>query len=147
MDYSPAEIMTEYMIQQGLVTDPSDQTTWPIYTGLLPDDGDVEDDIVACMDTEAVKDGRIFSSGENIFHYGFQFLVRAVEYNDAWQKAKALEDACELINRDEVDMDSTVTYRLDNVTLTTGVTSLGQEEGSKRRQIFSVNFLVTLKEI
>jgi len=146
MDVAPAFIMREYLIDEGLVTDPDSSTDWPAYIGQLPDDNNIKDDIVACIDTTPIKDGRIMEDGENIFHYGFQLLIRAIDYNTCYAKASALASALELVNRDEVVISGT-TYRLDNVTQATGVVSLGQEEGSKRRELFSVNFLVTLKEI
>jgi|GEM_PF-4541833 len=148
MNHSPAYIMAQYFIEEGLLTDPSSSGDWPVFVGILPDDNilDLDHDIAACIDTASVKDGRIFEDGENIFHYGFQILIRATNYNTGYQKAQELADTLELIDRDTVIISST-TYRLDNVTQTTGVVVLGQEEGSKRRELFSINFLVTLKEI
>jgi len=146
MDYSPAYIMSRFLIDAGLVIDPQDSGDWPIYVGLIPDDDVVKDDVVACVDTDPLKDGRIMEDGENIFHYGFQLLIRATAYNTCYAKAQELALELETINRDTVVISGT-TYRLDNVTQTTGVLLLGQEDGSKRRELFSVNFLVTLKEI
>jgi len=146
MNHSPAYILAQYLINEGLVIDPQDSGDWPVYVGMLPDDENVKDNIVACMDTEPLKDGRIFEDGENIWHYGFQTLVRAVRYNTAYEKAEELAENLETVNRDEITISSS-TYRIDNVSQTTGAVSLGQEDGSRRRQLFSTNFLVTLKEI
>lgn len=145
MDYSPAYIIAQFLIDEDIFIAPSSSGNWPLFVGLLPDDQDIDHDIAACMDTESVKDGRISEDGENIFHYGFQIIIRAEAYNTGYAKAQEVATALEEINRDEVTI-STKTYRLDNVTQTTGVVVVGQEEGSKRRELFSINFLVTLKE-
>lgn len=146
MDYDPAYIMSRFFIDEEIVIDPQDSGSWPIYVGVLPDDETVNDNIVACINTEPLKDGRLFSSGENIWHYGFQLMIRSSDYNTAYDKADELAVSCEGINRNEITISGT-TYRLDNVSQTTGIIGLGQEDGSKRRQLFSVNFLVTIKEI
>ena len=146
MNHSPAYIIAQFLIEEGIFIDPSESGNWPLYVGLLPDGSDVDHDVAACLDTESIKDGRIFEDGENIFHEGFQIIIRAEEYNTGYQKAKEVTSILEVIFRDEIVISGT-TYRIDNVTQTTGVVVLGQEEGSKRRELFSVNFLVTLKEI
>ena len=145
MDYSPAYIMAQYLIGESLLTDPSDSGSWPVYVGLLPDGNGVAHEAVSCVDTSSVKDGRILNGGENIFHFGFQLMVRATAYNTGYAKAQALAEALQEVNRDTVTISGT-TFRIDSVTDTSGVTVVGQEEGSKRRELFSLNFLVTLKE-
>jgi hypothetical protein len=146
MEYSPAYIMAQYLIDEGLLISPGDSGDWPVFVGSLPDGDDAADEVVMSMDTSPVKDGRIFENGENIFHYGFQLLIRATAYNTGYAKAQALADNLESIRRNTLVISST-TYRIDNVTQATGIIVLGQEDGSKRRELFSLNFLVTLKEI
>jgi len=146
MDHSPAYIIVEYLIGEGLLSDPTVGGEWPVYVGLLPDDDDVVNDIVGCMDTPSLKDGRLMNTGENIFHKGVQLLLRAEVYNTGYEKAQALATALEGVSREQKVIGSK-TYQIDNVSQTTGIVVLGQEEGSKRRELFSVNFLTTLKEV
>jgi len=143
MNHTPAYIIAQYLIGEGLLTAPDESGDWPVYTGILPDSPEVKDDIVACMDTAGIKDGRSMESGVSLFHQGFQILLRATEYNVGYAKAQDLADAlAEIQNEEEVILDTT--YEINNVTQTTDVVIVSQEEGSKRRSIFSVNFLVTL---
>lgn len=146
MDHSPAYIISEYLIGKGLLIIPGDSGDWPVYVGSLPDGNDIDNEIVGCMDTTPVKDGRIMSSGENIFHYGVQLVLRSTVYNTGWEKIEGLKSELELVNRNTVIISS-ISYRLDNITLSTGIVNIGQEEGSKRRELFSLNFIVTLEEI
>lgn len=150
MNYSPAYIMSEYLITQGLGIEPGDSGDWPIFVATLPDGDDVPDDAIACVDTSPLKDGRVMTSGENIFHEGVQILIRsqADDYNSGYAKAKAISDNLETVQMVQVTIDSGNVFRIDNVTDTTGVVVIGQEEeNGKRRNLFSCNFLVTLKEI
>jgi len=143
MNETPAYIIKSYLVGEGLLTDPADSGDWPVYTGVLPDSPEVVDDIVACMDTSGVKDGRSMKTGVTLFHQGVQILLRSEDYNDGYAKVQTLADAlAEIQNAEEVI--SGTTYEINNVTQTTDVIVLSQEEGSKRRGFFSVNFLVTI---
>ena len=95
MNYSPAYIMAQYLIEEGILSDPDDSNDWPVYVGLMPDDGVVDHNIAASIDTAPLKDGRVMGSGENIFHYGFQILIRSVEYNPGYLKTSEIADALE----------------------------------------------------
>jgi hypothetical protein len=145
MNHSPAYIIAQYLINEGLVTDPSEVGLWKIYVGAMPDGDDVEHDLVGAMDTTPVKDGRLMT-GTTIFHHGVQLLLRSSAYNAGYAKITALAEAMDAVDDDQVTIGSD-TYEIANVTHSTGVVVLGQEEGTKRREMFSVNFLATLKEV
>ena len=98
------------------------------------------------MDTDGLLDGRLMNTGENVIHKGVQLMVRAEAYNTGYQKTQAIATALEGVDGDQITIE-TKTYQIDNVSQTTAVVVLGQEEGSKRRELFSVNFLITLKEV
>lgn len=145
MNHSPAYILAQYLIGEGLLSDPTGAGAWKVYVGMLPDGQTTEHNAVGCIDTTPLKDGRL-NSGPSIFHYGIQLLLRSSAYNTGYAKASALLEALEAVDRDTVTISGT-TYRLMNVSPTGGIVVLGQEDGTKRRELFSVNFLVTLKEV
>lgn len=145
MNHSPAYIVREYLIDQGDVTDPENSGSWPAFVGNLPDGVNVDHDAIGCIDTTPVKDGRIMG-GAPLFHYGFQLLLRASAYNTGYAKLDALADELATVDDDQVTIGSNV-YKINSITQVTGVVSLGQEEGTKRRELFSVNFLATIQEV
>jgi hypothetical protein len=145
MDHSPAYIIAQYLIGEGLLVGPTDSGDWPVRVGSLPDGKLIPDNAVACIDTAPEKDGRLMI-GENIFHYGVQILLRAKKYNIGYAKASAIASNLELVARVQ-EIIGAKTYRIDNVSATTGIVAIGQEEGTKRRELFSLNFLITLKEV
>jgi hypothetical protein len=150
MDHSPAYIIAQYLIGQSLLSDPTGSGSWPVYVGTLPDGNQAQDDAAGCMDTSPVKDGRIMSNGETIFHPGVQILLRALAYNTGYAKCEALMTALEAVSGAQETINSK-TYQIDNVSPSTGIVVLGQEaqevNSSKRRELYSMNFIVTLKEI
>ena len=61
---SPAEILKEWLIAQGLVSFPNLLSDWPCYASSLPDDDTyVVDNVVAVYDVVPEKDGRHMVDG------------------------------------------------------------------------------------
>lgn len=146
MNYSPAYILAQYLIGEGLLKGPSESGVWPAFVGSLPDGDGVDNDAAVLVDTAPVKDGRIMG-GEPLFHHGVQILLRSVAYNAGYNKVAALAAALAGVQNDEVEVESGSTYTLNNITQISGVLPLGQEPGTKRRWMFSVNFLATIQEV
>jgi hypothetical protein len=147
MNVSPATIIADYLIGEGLLTDPDDSGSWPVYVGTLPDGDDVSHDAVGCIDTTPVRDGRTMGEAP-LFHFGVQLLLRASDYNTGYSKASDLQDALASVDdAEEVVDDSGTTYTLVNVSDASGIVCLGQEEGTRRRMMFSTNFIATIREV
>ncbi len=146
ISHSPAYIISQYLIGQDKLTDPTEsEGDWPVYVGALPDGSNVADDAAGSMDTPSIKDGRQMGE-EPLFHYGVQLLLRSREFNPGYAKAADLAVALAAIDQTGVIIGDK-TYLIFSVTQTTAVVGLGQEEGTKRREMFSVNFLVSLREV
>ena len=146
---SPAVVLREYLIDQGVFTAEADAGSWPLYVGHMPDAVGVPDNCAAIYDTAGIKDGRLMLAGLGILHPGLQIKVRARTYAAGWAKADAVRVAMDAIKRAEQEVDATDSfyrYRLDNLSQTGTVLPLGTEKGTKRRQLFSINYLATLEE-
>ena len=145
MTHTPAQIFRQYLLDEGLAVEPGASGSWPIYHSHLPDGVGVEDDALCVYDTAGGKDGRPMG-GLPLFHHGIQLRVRSRSYTDGWEKAQEIADAAGGILRESLDLDS-ITYIIQSVSQSTSVVALGvEEEGTKRRDHFTVNFLATLKE-
>ena len=141
---SPAFILTRFLIAQGELIIPGESGTWPVYTGALPDGGNVEHNAVVGIDTAGVGDGRIMN-GSPLFHHGVQLMIRSTDYNVGYAKAAALAEELAVANQTAVDVGDD-TYVIHAIKQTSSVTSLGQEPESKRRYLFSVNFTATIRK-
>jgi hypothetical protein len=142
---APSVIIKEYLVAQGFATEPSDETDWPIFRTRLPDGNNVPHNAMAVYDTDGVKDGRLMVDGEPILRHGIIVLVRSPDFDTGWTKAGDIADLFDRVFNELFEMDDAA-YTLCNCSRTTGVIPVGQEEGTKRRYIFSINMLLTVRE-
>jgi hypothetical protein len=138
---SPASVLATYLIEQGVVTTPTSDD-WPIYVSSLPH---APDDLVAAYDTTPVKDARTML-GPVVQHYGVSFTVRAVDYVEGWSKIQSIAMALDSIIRSTVVCGAS-TYFIQAVSRTSGPTSLGREEGTKRRVLYSLNVIASINQV
>lgn len=114
------------------------------FIGYLPD---LPDNAITLYDTEGIQDGRIQSSGERIDHPGVQVTLRGTNYPAVSQHANQIASFLDAQKRISIAVDSNDTYILHNVKRTGTLNYLGVEtQGSKRRHIFTLNMVVTLKQ-
>ena len=144
---SPASILSAYLIETlGLFKDPANSPSdWPLFISSLPDGTNLPNNVASIYDRTGDTDGRIMSSVKTIVHYGIQIVLRVVNYSDGWTMGTAILEAFETVNQEFQDV-SGKTYIIENITRTTQLTPTGVESGSKRRDLFSLNFITTIKE-
>jgi hypothetical protein len=145
LNASPATILREYITFITLLQTPSGSSVWPCYIGSMPDGDFIEDDCACAYDTSGWLDGRIMD-GPSIEHFGVQLMIRSREYQDGWDKADSICSALSAVLNYPIDYgdDSFVIY---NVSRTTPIVSLGNERETKRRFLFTINFLTTIRQV
>lgn len=144
LEDSPASVLATYIVGLGHMTTPSSGSTWPLYVSSLPDGDNVADDAGAVYDTTPLKDGRLMM-GPIVQHYGVQLTIRSRDYDDGWDKVNDIAAALDSVVDVTVTRDS-VDYLIENVSRA-GVNPLGTEPGTKRRYLFTANFLLTMRQI
>lgn len=118
---------------------------WLIYISHKPDADNVPDNIIVIYDTEGTKDGRLMA-GTSILHPGCQIVIRSDTYTGGWAKIREVLNLFETVLRTPVTVDTT-TYELQNISITSPILPLGIAEGdTKRRDLFSLNTLLTINE-
>ena len=142
---SPAVILAQYLRDAGLFVDPDESGDWPLYIASTPDGKNIQDDVGTVYDTTGVKDGRLMA-GQNIFHYGIQIRIRCVVYTEGYTKAKTVAANLSTLRSEEVVLEGN-TYQIKNAQATSAIIPLGNEPGSKRRELLTMNYLLTLKII
>ena len=145
LDVSPAILIRQYIIDDLLLLQsPSGAATWPCYIGSMPDGDLISHDCACIYDTTGVKDGRLMI-GPTIQHYGIQLMIRSEEYQDGWEK---IDDICSALDA-VVQIDliyNGETYRVHNISRSGSILPLGNEPNTKRRFLFTANFLVTVHQ-
>jgi len=143
---SPAAIIASYLTGVALMTVPSAGEDWPLYISYLRDEQGVKDNAGAIYNTSPVKDGRRMVAGTVLQHYGIQIIIRALIEETGWTKCNILANQLDSVVNVDVIKDGS-TYRLHNVSRVGGINVLGEEMTTKRRKLFSMNFLVSLTKL
>ncbi len=143
LEVSPASILAYYIINTlSKMTDPSDGSTWPLFISHMQDK---PSNAGAIYDTSGILEQRQMS-GLVPTHQGILIRIRAIDYETGYAKIEDIASAL-----DEVfDVSVEITpeeYVIQNIGRSSPIVSLGIEEGTKRRYLFTVNFLLTLRKI
>ncbi len=144
---SPASIIAAYLIENeiGAMTDPSDRSNWPLYISHLPDGENVKTNAGAIYDTTGIQDLRSMT-GEGYQHPGIQIRIRSRNYETGYAKIENIANALDVVAWGIITIDS-LEYRIQNVSRTSPIVSLGVETGTVRRFHFTINFLLTIREL
>lgn len=149
---TPAQILDVILREDGVVSDPALGGDWPARVSNMPDGVGIPNDVVALYDTPGINDGRDMRTGEVFVHHGVEIMVRSLVYLDGWRKIWAAAWAFEKVAMRSVTVGGGV-FLVWNITRTTEPASLGTEEGDetekrpgiRRRELFSANFIVTVR--
>jgi len=139
---SPASIIATYLVNEAVMTVPSASGDWPLFVSQLPTKPDV---VGAILNTTPVKDGRAMQGGVVFEHFGMQIIIRVNDEETGWDKCSIIAAAMDSIHNDVVTLGDT-TYTIDNVSRVGGINSLGVEQGTVRRRLFTMNFLTSITE-
>ena len=140
---SPASILAYYIINTlADMTDPSDGSAWPLWISHMQDK---PSNAGAIYDTPGVLEQRQMS-GLVPTHQGIQIRIRAISYETGYVKIEDIASALDEVFDVSVEI-SPEEYVLQNVGRSSPIVPLGIEVGTKRRFLFTVNFLLTIIKI
>ncbi len=134
----PNEIIAEYVIGQGWLTDPTLGQAWPLYKGNLPDATGVPNDIVAVFNTPGVLNGKDME-GTEYQHYGLQFRFRSAKDYNGYNKAQDLVTALLAVHGVVVSMASGEVYAIQSFSQASDIVLIQVDE--KTRTHHTVNLL------
>ena len=152
LTFSPASIMALYLIEvESIMSQPSDRGEagwdWPLYVSSMPD---IKDDCGAIYDVPGLSDGRLMI-GQVIEHQGVQIKIRSEDYQTGWEKINEIAAILDAIHNDEITIGTSsvdeIIYRIQSLTRSSEIGYLGLEPGTSRRNLFTVNYIVTIKKI
>ena len=139
----PSTILKAYLIAEGAGVDPtSSSADWGIYVSVMPDADGIPDNIIAIMDTTGVKVAKWMKNGQTYIHYGFQILIRSDTYITGFTQMNLVLDKLDSIKYTS-QVYNTVTYTMASANRTSSF-PIGQEDDKRRRQLFSVNGLLSV---
>jgi len=143
MTHGPCDIVGQLMIDQLVVTDPTDDAVWPLG---VSEELSSPDEAVCIFDSEGRQQGFDQTQGEMQEQEGLVVRVRAKDYRRGYLKAKALATLFDTtISNNLVTLESS-TYLVHSVNRTSGVIHMGKETGASKRHLFSINFTVAVTQ-
>lgn len=152
LQHSPARIIAELIIAGGYGTDPERTVNgdWPIYTGNAPDR---PDSLIKVTLTAGMDDGYTNPNSERQEKPGVQILIRSVTEEEGYYKAQQIAIFLDQTRRRLVHIadiedigTGTMSYILHSIMRTTNVIALGSDVPAGKRQLFTINAIVTLRE-
>ena len=145
LDHAPAQIIQQLLIDLGLATDIASAAAWPVYYSDHPNQ---PDDSICVYNTDARLQGRSQVEGETQEFYGIQVRVRSASVLNGYNKCQAIASAFDLqVLRTEVTMVTipSASYLVQSVTRTSSVISLGVENPTSRRRLYTLNAMVSIR--
>lgn len=145
LNHTAAEIVRRVLVDLGVGTSRANSLPWSAYYGSLPP---TPDDVLAVLTTTGKSDGRAMVDGRLWTHYGFQVTVRSAKESDGARKADEVRTTLAMGAYDvPVTLDSTH-YLVHCFSGLGQVLPLGPEtQGGRGRYLFTVNGLVTVKQL
>lgn len=118
---------------------------WPVYAPTQPD---APDTCITCVETEPERFNRNMVDGTYPGRHGVQLLVRAQSAEAAKAKAADLAYGLTLIGNvyDTRVTVSGTNYRVHSIGIASGPLYLGRETPQSRREQYSLNLLVQVKQ-
>lgn len=162
--HSPARILMELLVDHGYGVDVDDDENgaWPVFVSRSPDR---PDNVIRVFDTAGVSHGDTQPDGERQEDYGFQIMIRAATHEVGYAKALAISVFLDALAREIVHIPELGTgsgtgtgtgtesgtgsafyeYLIHAVMRTTNVIAAGSDVPQGKRQVFTINGLVSLR--
>ena len=142
---SPAEIIRASLVENLIGTLPSVNQggAWPIFVGHMPG---LPDDALCIYDTPGIREGRLQVTGETVSHPGWQIRVRAKDHVTGIMQMDLIAKNLDGVQRNQLDVNGK-SFIIYTVTQTSTIFSLGQEADGKRRNLFTLNGIVSIRTI
>jgi hypothetical protein len=141
--HSPADVIAQMLVAGGVGTDPATNSLWPVYAtseAVLPDNS------ITVYDTAGLDEGRDHSTLERAVHDGVQVRIRSTTPTVGFTKANVVALYLDAVQSVGVNLDGH-RYVVNNVSRTSGVIPLGKDGPLGKRNLFTINALVSLRKI
>lgn len=143
MTHPPEKILGQLLRDLGLGSAVGGAGTWPVFVGSEPTN---PDEAITVFGTVGRLQGRTNPDKEMSEMPGGQIRVRSGMYEIGSAKARAIADALDAVYRQIVIVVG-VQYLIQHVGRTTPVLPIGTESATSKRQVFTVNVLMSLRQL
>lgn len=145
LSHSPSDVLRYLMIDLGLGTLPTDGGAWPVYAD---DEPDQPDNCITVYWTTDRKDADSMVDGEALKHRGASVRVRSTTSPVGSAKAETI--VATLLARSSAYHTVTIEatqYVVSAVSLASGPIHIGKETPNSSREIYTINFLLPIRQL
>jgi len=149
LTFSVADVVAQLLIDLGAGSDPTGSGDWPVVVSEEPDD---PDNVITVYDTAGTNDGSSMIDGEVQEHEGVLIRIRSINHDEGNRKKDEIKIIIDqTINRDTVEISSvlgtgTDQYFVHKVTRVS-IVNLGKETPTSKRNVFTINAIVALRQV
>lgn len=147
LTHSQSEILQHLLIARGMGVTPPDEDDsvqdWPVYATVEPAE---PDNVITTFDTEGLEHGREMVTNVRSEDHGCQVRVRAIDHRTGYRKARAIAIDLDQVYQYTVTVE-TSQYLVHCFTRTSDVIALGKEVPSSKRDLFTLNGRITLRQV
>ena len=148
LTHSPAVVVKHLLVALSQGTLPENDGSWPVYATQEPTK---PDSTITVYDTTGITGDRDTPTNERPENNGIQVRVKSPNYAAGYTKSSAIALAMDGVTKNAVNIpDATGTgstdYTVWTVIRTSDVLSLGKESPTSRRDLFTINALVSLRQ-
>lgn len=135
------QIITEFLREIGIGTDPARNGPWPIFVGRIPTDPDA---CIAAHRDMVPTEGRYHRTGETVHREGIQIRVRHKQYLEGQKRVLAISQAFDNVVNYTLSVE-TKRYKIQAIHQITTPIYIGPDPND--RQNFTLNCLATIHEV
>lgn len=144
LDNSPSQVLQYAMVALGLGSMPVDGDPWPIFaTSETP----TPDNQIVIFDTSGILDGRLQQTGEQQEFPGIQIKVRATDPIVGYVRIQDIAANLDAVCPPYPVAIGLKNYHIWNISRKGTILRLGKETPTSKREIFTVNMTITLRQI
>lgn len=144
LSHRPSQMIQQLLINNGFGTDPSTNSSWPVFYAREPDRNDNQ---ITVLDRAGITGPRLGLPSIRHVHRGLQILIRGLPEQTAYDKNEQVTEYLDQTLYDEILTIDSSSYRIYTVTRVGDTQPLGVEPELSKRFIFSTNLLVALQPL
>ena len=143
LTHSVADVIRHLLIDLGHGTLPTTKSSWPVYSDNEPN---TPDNAITVYNLTGTSSGRTMIDGELQEHHGIQVRIRSATPTTGFTKSRqiavGLDTSSNLVS---VSIGSSA-YRIQTVSRKGDVISLGKDTTNSKRNLFTINAVVALRQ-
>lgn len=142
LTHPPARIIAGLLVDLAIGTY-TRAADWRVFVESIPDS---PDEIISVYDTAPSLFGSEMVTGETLEHHGILLRIRSAIYSTGWGIINSIRTEMDDVDN-EIIVISGVSYNVQAMNRASGPFHIGTEEGTSKREIFTINYTTSIRQV